>query len=91
MVVPFGDCARCIQCIRDRKRPSGDPRFDRHDLRRLQRGMVNVRETDFNRLLHLGMITQLLPNLEVYVLNEGCYHDHLGLVLENRPTEDFIQ
>lgn len=53
--------------------------------------MVNVRETDFNRLLHLGMITQLLPNLEVYVLNEGCYHDHLGLVLENRPTEDFIQ
>ncbi len=91
VVVPFGDCAACIQCIRDRKRPSGEPRFDRHDLRRLQRGMVNVRETDFNRLLHLGMITQLLPNLDVYVLNEGCYHEHLGLVLENRPTEDFIQ
>ncbi|MFH7320150.1 CRISPR-associated helicase Cas3' [Desulfurivibrio sp. D14AmB] len=90
VIVPFGDCTGRIREIRKRKRPPGEPRFDRRDLRRLQRCMVNAREADFERLRHLGMITQLLPNLDLFVLNEGCYHEHLGLVLNNRPVEDFI-
>jgi len=91
VVVLYRGVADDVQAIRERRRPAGEPRFDRLDLRRLQRGMVNVREGDFARLRHLGMITPLLPNLDLYVLHEGCYHEHLGLVLDNRPLEDFIQ
>jgi CRISPR-associated endonuclease/helicase Cas3 len=91
VVVPFGAGKERILDIRTRQRQPGEPRFDRHDLRRLQRFMVNVRAHDFTLLLHSGMVKQLLPNLELYVLEEGCYHDQLGLIIDNRPPEDLIQ
>ena len=88
VIVPFGTGGGHIDDIRNRKRKPGEPRFDRHDLRRLQRFMVNVRQDEFSRLLHYGMIKPLLPNLELYVLEKGCYHPHLGLLVNNRPLED---
>jgi len=36
------------------------------------------------------MVKTLLPNFELYILEPGCYHPHLGLVIDNRPLEDFI-
>jgi CRISPR-associated endonuclease/helicase Cas3 len=39
----------------------------------------------------LRQISQLLPNLELYVLSEGFYHVHLGLLIQQRPSEDFLQ
>lgn len=90
VLVPFGQGAKRINEIRGRKQAPGAPRFDRHDLRRLQRFMVNVREREFAQLTYTGMAKPLLPNIELYVLEEGCYHEHLGLVIENRPLEDFI-
>lgn len=88
VIVPFRQGAERIHDIRTRKRALAEPRFDRHDLRRLQRFMVNVRSREFTMLLHFGMVKQLLPNLELYVLEEGCYHPHVGIVIDNRPLED---
>jgi CRISPR-associated endonuclease/helicase Cas3 len=90
VVVLFAQAARIIEAIQNRKRRPGEPRFDRHDLRRLQRYMVNVRHQEFLVLQHFGMIKPLLPNLELYVLEPGCYHPFLGLLVDKRPLEDFI-
>lgn len=90
VIVPFHQGKELISDIRSRQRHPGEPRFDRSDLRRLQRFMVNVRDQNFARLLNMNMVKQLLPNLELYALEEGCYHDHLGLIIENRPLEDFV-
>ncbi|MGQ9498832.1 MAG: hypothetical protein ACUVQ6_00370, partial [Dissulfurimicrobium sp.] len=91
VVVPFQHGAAIIDSIQNRERLSGQPRFNRYDLRRLQRYMVNVRSQDFTRLREAGMVKPLLPNLDLYVLKEGCYHSHLGLIIDNHPLEDFIQ
>jgi hypothetical protein len=52
--------------------------------------MVNVRQHRFCLLLGQRLIQPLLPNLDLYVLNDGLYHSDLGLVIENRPLEDFL-
>jgi len=32
----------------------------------------------------------LLPNLNIYVLGGGWYHPELGIVIDQRPLEDFF-
>jgi hypothetical protein len=58
---------------------------------------VNIRKqqpySDFAKLHALGAITPLLPDrLEIPVLGDWCYKidPPLGVVIENRPLEDFI-
>ncbi len=82
--------APLIEEIRARIPAPGQPRFNRDDLRRLQRFMVNVRSHNFARLQAMKAIHELLPNLELHVLGDGFYHPDLGLVIENRPLDDFI-
>jgi CRISPR-associated endonuclease/helicase Cas3 len=53
--------------------------------------MVNVRHRQFQQLQTLHQLQPLLPNLELFVLNEGFYHRELGLVVDGRPLEDFLQ
>lgn len=89
VIVPYGKGKQLIEHIRTRKTSPGRLRFDRHDLRSLQRFMVNLRTRDFQRLVNLHMAVPLLPNLELYCLEEGCYHSDLGLLIDKRPTEDF--
>ncbi|MGI8733828.1 MAG: CRISPR-associated helicase Cas3' [Pyrinomonadaceae bacterium] len=91
VMVPYGKGAEIIKEIQTRPQGRGLPRFDKTDLRRLQRFMVNLRQRDFDQLLALKQITPLLPNLELYVLSEGFYHEHLGLLINQRPAEDFLQ
>ena len=76
--------------IRSRPVEKGRPRFTRFDLRRLQRYMVNVRINQFKQLEANKLIEPLLPNLELYVLREGMYHNGLGILLNGQPTEDLI-
>lgn len=59
-------------------------------MRKLQQFIVNLRSNDFQRLLTQRAITPLLPNLAVYVLGSGWYHPELGIVIDQRPLEDFI-
>ena len=90
VIVPYGAGKKHIEEIRTRPQERGKPRFDKTDLQRLQRFMVNLHQRDFEQLRALRQISQLLPNLELYVLSEGFYHAHLGLLIQQRPSEDFL-
>ena len=83
--------APLIEEMRSRQVAPGQFRFNRDDLRRLQRFMVNVHSHKFQQLEAMKHIHPLLPNLELHVLNDGFYHPELGLVIDNRPLDDFIQ
>ena len=89
IIVPYGDGKELISEIRDRVPIPGRPRFSRTDLRRLQRYMVGIRKSEFNKLDSLKMLSPLLRNIELYVIDEGCYHNELGLV-DQKPQEDYI-
>lgn len=82
--------ADLITDIRDRQPALGQPRFTRNDLRALQRYMVNIHHHRFQQLESMNHLHPLLPNLELHVLTDGFYHPELGLVVENRPMDDFI-
>jgi CRISPR-associated endonuclease/helicase Cas3 len=90
VIVPYGRAIEIVQEIRERPQEKGKPRFDRHDLRRLQRYMVNLHSRDYLRLTQLKAIRPLLPNLDIQVLEPGWYHEHLGIVIDQSPTEDFL-
>jgi CRISPR-associated endonuclease/helicase Cas3 len=92
VIVPYGKGKEIVEEIRRTKE------FDFRILRSLQRYMVNVRNnglnSDFAKLKALGAITPLLPvRLEIPVLAEWCYKTDppLGVVIEKRSMEDFIQ
>jgi CRISPR-associated endonuclease/helicase Cas3 len=82
--------ADLIAEIRSRQPAAGRPRFTREDLRALQRSMVNVHHHRFQQLESMKHLHPLLPNLELHVLADGFYHPDLGLVVDNRPLDDFI-
>jgi CRISPR-associated endonuclease/helicase Cas3 len=91
VIVPYGKGCDLIEAIRSRSITKGRPRFDRDDLRKLQRFIVNLHSRDFDRLIFLKAISPLLPNLEINVLAEGWYHPDLGIVIDKRPLEDYFQ
>jgi hypothetical protein len=39
----------------------------------------------------MGQIERLIPNrnLDLFVVNEGSYHAELGVLKEERPTDEF--
>ncbi len=78
-----------ISAIKDGTRKPGRARFDRDDLRGLQRFMINVRHHKYQLLEARQLIRPLLPNLELYVLDPACYHPALGLTLDNIPPDEF--
>jgi CRISPR-associated endonuclease/helicase Cas3 len=91
VIVPYGKKGEdLIKSIQTRTVTKDRPRFDRNDMRKLQRFMVNLRSNDFQRLLTQRAITPLLPNLAIYVLGGGWYHPELGIVIDQRPLEDFL-
>ena len=89
VIVDYGEAKFLIYEIQNREGTALEPRFARADLRRLQRIMVNVRLRDFQILQGLRYLQPLLPNLDLHVLKSGHYHPELGLLLEQRPLEDF--
>lgn len=91
IIVPHSRAKAVIEAIRTREVLPGKQRFTRDDLRHLQRSMVNVRHRQFQLLQTLHQLRPLLPNIELFVLNEGLYHHELGLVVDGRPLEDFLQ
>jgi CRISPR-associated endonuclease/helicase Cas3 len=91
VIVDYDEGHWLIYEIQHRQRPADQPRFDKADLRRLQRFMVNVRTRDYQILLGQGYLHPLLPNLDLHILKSGHYHPELGLLLNQRPLEDFLQ
>ncbi|MDD5035044.1 MAG: CRISPR-associated endonuclease Cas3'', partial [Methylococcaceae bacterium] len=90
VIVPYGQAIDIVEAIRDRPVEKGKPRISRDDLRSLQRYMVNLHSRDYQRLSLLKAIHPLLPNLDIPVLEAGWYHDQLGILIDQRPTEDFL-
>jgi CRISPR-associated endonuclease/helicase Cas3 len=86
VIVPYGDSLKIITAIRGKGREN----FSKHDLRKLQRYIVNLQTRDFLLLQALGQIKELFPNWEIYVLAEGLYDNRFGVILNQRSEEDFI-
>ncbi|MBI4027667.1 MAG: hypothetical protein HY360_21955 [Verrucomicrobia bacterium] len=92
VIVDYGEAKYLIYEIQNRQRKANQPRFDKHDLRRLQRFMVNVRQNDFKLLCGQKHLQPLLPNLDLHILKSGHYHPDLGLLInQQRPLEDYLQ
>ena len=90
VIVQYVKAIDIVRNIRERPVETGRPRIGRDDLRGLQRYMVNLHTRDYQQLLSLKAIRPLLPNLDIPVLEAGWYHDHLGVLIDQRPTEDFL-
>ena len=89
VIAPMKEALEEVDAIRERLQTDSS-RFTREDLRRLQRFMVNLHLRDFQRLDMMGLLQPLLSGMELSVLNEAAYHEHLGVVVDQRPTEDFL-
>ena len=90
VIAPREEALEKVASIRER--PQLDcPRVTRDDLRDLQRYMVNLHFRDYQRVDDMGLLRPLLPGMELSVLGEAAYHEHLGVVIDSRPTEDFLQ
>jgi CRISPR-associated endonuclease/helicase Cas3 len=88
VVVPYANGRQLIESLRRRRHAAGVAWFGRDDLRRLQRFMVNVRERDRLLLERGSLIAPIHPGMELFALVAGCYHDYLGLLIQDRPMED---
>ena len=80
IVVPKGKGRHVVESIRSRKVPVSGLRFTQQDFRALQRYMVNIRERDFDFLRGHGLVSELLPNLDVYVIDIAQYDKYLGVM-----------
>ena len=89
VIAPRERALEKVAAIRERTQIDGS-RFTRKDLRDLQRFMVNLHLRDFQKADKMGLLRPLLPGMELSVLDEAAYHEHLGVVIDQRPTEDFL-
>ena len=89
VIAPRERALEKVAAIRERTQMDG-LRFNRKDLRDLQRFMVNLHLRDFQKADKMGLLYPLLPGMELSVLDEAAYHEHLGVVIDQRPTEDFL-
>ena len=76
--------------IRERAQASG-PRFTCENLRKPQRFMVNMPTRDFRKPYAMGLLRPLLAGMELRVLAAASCHEHLRVVIDQRPAEDFSQ
>ena len=96
VIVQFEKSSEIIEEIRNRginkNKHTDFADFKREDWRKLQRFTVNIWEKDFENLQKLGQIQLLLEDkkLELYVLDIGSYHKELGVLTNERPTNDFL-
>ena len=92
VIVAYRTGADIIKEIQTRQPAPDEKRFDKRDLRDLQRYMVNVVRRDFDLLPGQKHLRELLPNLDLHVLKSGHYHSDLGLLVNRaRPLEDYLQ
>ena len=95
VIVQFGKSFGIIEEIRsrgiNRNRNTEFVDFKKEDWRKLQRFTVNLWETDFEKLQKLGQLRPLLEGkkIELFVLDVGSYHNELGVLTNERPTNEF--
>lgn len=93
VIAPYKNAKEIVRKIRMKNLHTENVVFGKNDLRSLQRFMVNLYPKDFEILQKSGQVAPLIPNkeLELYVVDEGSYNAHLGVLTNERPTNDFIQ
>ncbi len=84
VVVPYGESPSIIQAIRDKGI------FTRDDLRRLQPYMVSLRQNDIDNLSYRDALENLFFSVELLILRDGYYSPQLGLLINQRPMEDYV-
>ena len=89
VIAPMKEALEEVDAIRERAQTDGS-HFTHENLRKLQRFMVNLHRRDFQKLDTKKLLRPLLPSMELRVLDEAAYHEHLGVVIDQRPTEDFL-
>ena len=89
VIAPTKKALEKVAAIREHAQ-TGGLRFTRQDLRGLQRFMVNLHRHEHQKLDSMGLIHPILHGMELRVLDEAAYHEHLGVVIGQRPTEDFL-
>ncbi len=90
VIVPYKNAKEIVHKIRMKNLHTEKIVFGKNDLRSLQRFMVNLYPKDFEILQKTGQVTPLIPNkeLELYVVNEGSYNAHLGVLTNERPVNE---
>ncbi len=80
-----------IRKIRGKNSKSEIVFFGRDDMRSLQRFMVNLYPRDFDILQQKQQLQPLLEgkNLDLFVVDEGSYNKQLGVLTNERPTNEF--
>ena len=93
VIVPYKKAKKIVEKIRMKNLKSKFTLFGKDDLRSLQRFMVNLYPKDFNILQELRQLKPLISgedkNLELFVVDEGSYNENLGVLTQNRPTNEF--
>ena len=89
VIAPSKKALKKVAAIRERTQMDS-LRFTRKDMRDLQRFIVNLHLRDFQKVDKMGLLRPLLPGMELSVLDGAAYHEHLGVVIDQRPTEDFL-
>lgn len=89
VIAPMKEALKEVVAIRERAQ-AGGLRFTAEDLRRLQRFTVNLNKSDYMKLDTMRLLSPLLHGMELKVLDKAAYHEHLGVVIDHRPTEDFL-
>lgn len=93
-IVPFGKAINIIDEIRERginkNKNTDSVDFKKEDWKNLQRFMVNLYPNDFVKLEKKEQLQPLIANkkLEIQVLNVGSYHNELGVLIDERPTNE---
>ena len=60
-------------------------------MRSLQRFMVNLSKQNFGKLEQKQQLQPLLEgkNLDLFIVDIGSYHKKLGVLIDERPTNEF--
>ena len=87
VIVPYRNARNWIQ----RLRRIGT--YELPTMRRLQRYTVNLRKNDFDSASIVGLVKPLFADKldGPWVLEEGCYHEDLGVVIAGITPEQEIQ
>lgn len=99
VIVPYSGTTKDAMTVVNELRNRGDARlFSRNDLRRLQRFMVNLRPTEFAYFRDQRLVTPLYGfnrngepiGPSIWLLDKAVYNKRFGVLLEQRPAEEFI-
>ncbi|MEW6360491.1 MAG: CRISPR-associated helicase Cas3' [Pyrinomonadaceae bacterium] len=95
VIVPYKNAMKLVENLRSKKDVRGELRFS---LRQLQRFMVNLRSNEFDLLKANRLISPLFgfngngepigPSL--WLLSEQSYDATFGVLIDRRPSTDFI-